>query len=519
MANLDAPFSRITDANGRSTAGSRTIYDEGTSNLSAIWSDKAMTVALANPVPADAGGALPPIYIGAGAYKIIDKDVAGVTLQENDHYVVPNLSGLNTINFPVVGKNADFTVTAADYGKIFEVDASGGPVTVTMDSAVIGNGMPFFVTKKDSSANNVINSAGIGQTFNGGSSTYNLTQQNQTAGFASEGAAGWRIWLLPAPTATPIRPQGRLTLTTGLPVLAADVLAATTLFYTAFEGNYVPIWDGATWQTRQFAADLSLALDSNAVHTNYHQALKAFDVFLANDNGTLRMVTGPAWTTAGNYVSAGVLTTGVAARAAAISRVNGIYVNTAIMTGRFGNASGNTISVPAGQGTYLGTIWIDATDGQLSCHVSYGQNRKYGVWNAYNRQPIVLQAGDTGAGWAAYNTATIRAANGTAANGLTVLCGLAEEAVVAAYSSQVLVGGSNRIPVIGVGYNSTTAISGRKSQIGVAAAFLVDQHASFEAAPFLGLGAFISLQAGDGSASTTWTNGSGFDELRAVWRG
>src|SRR6185369_459996 len=41
----------------------------------------------------------------------------------------------------------------------------------------------------------------------------------------------------------------------------------------------------------------------------------------------------------------------------------------------------------------------DSSAGQVTCHRAWGQSRKWGVWSAYNRQPLYLKAGDsTGAG-------------------------------------------------------------------------------------------------------------------------
>lgn len=62
-------------------------------------------------------------------------------------------------------------------------------------------------------------------------------------------------------------------------------------------------------------------------------------------------------------------------RTSALARNNGILTE-----------NGNT-------GSYLGTIHIDATAGQCTAHSTYGPSRKFGVWNAYNQQPIILQAG------------------------------------------------------------------------------------------------------------------------------
>lgn len=448
--------------------GTLNFYVSATGARATTWPDAARTGGgNPNPITLDSYGK-PPVDIfldPSVTYRVQLLDAAGASIWTADPYYDPLLQ-----------QQAKFQVYA------------GNPNGFVAGNAGTPGGSPSDVVYD---------------------STDNLVYVCTTTGIAA--AAVWTSIAVSATSALP-PPQGRLTLTTGVAVLAADVIAATAVLYTPYNGNLLPIYSGSAFALYTFA-ELTLTLAAQ------HTLNSLFDVYAFLNSGVVTLATSPAWTTPGNFISAGTLTTGTAARGAgapALARVNGLWTNATLMTGRNGAA---TYSIGANQGTYLGTIWTDATAGQITQHISYGQNRRPGPWNAYNRVTNILQAGDPGSAWAAYNTATIRAANGTAANGLTVLCGLAEEVVVAAYSSQVLVGGSNRIPVIGVGYNSTTAISGRKSQIGVAAAFLEDQHASFEAAPFFGLGAFISLQAGDGSASTTWTNGSGFDELRAVWRG
>lgn len=92
-------------------------------------------------------------------------------------------------------------------------------------------------------------------------------------------------------------PQGRLTLTSGVPVLAAGVTAATTIYYTPYIGDRVPIYDGTKWVSREFT-ELSLALDNDSGHTGYQQSDNLYDLFVVNDAGTLRLGTGPAWTKA-----------------------------------------------------------------------------------------------------------------------------------------------------------------------------------------------------------------------------
>ena len=111
-------------------------------------------------------------------------------------------------------------------------------------------------------------------------------------------------------------PQGRLTLASGTPVMITDQTAKTTIYYTPYVGAVAPVWDGTTWAL-VILAELSLALDSSSGHTGYHQSAKNFDVFLDYNGGAPRLVTGPAWSSD-------------TARASAIARQNGLWLNSAL---------------------------------------------------------------------------------------------------------------------------------------------------------------------------------------------
>jgi hypothetical protein len=144
-------------------------------------------------------------------------------------------------------------------------------------------------------------------------------------------------------------PQGRLTLTSGQPVMTSDVSAGTTIYYTPYAGRWCPIFNGALWQSVPFT-ETSLALDSNAGHSGYQQNGKPFDLFAFLDAGVFTIGTGPAWTNN-------------SARSAGLTQLNGLWVNIGSATIRFGSASGNTVSVAANQATYLGAMFATA-DGQ-----------------------------------------------------------------------------------------------------------------------------------------------------------
>ena len=246
-------------------------------------------------------------------------------------------------------------------------------------------------------------------------------------------------------------PQGRLTPQSALPVATADVVSMTGFYYTPYVGNLVPIYNGAIFVPKTFA-ELPLTLVAS------HLANQIYDVFAFLDSGTVTIGTGPAWTTP----TAGAGARGTGGGTTQLTRFNGIWVNTVSMTTR---NSAATFTVPANQGTYLGSIAMDGTNGQTTFHVSYGASRKAGIWNAYNRVPIRMQAGDPGASWA-YGTNTIRASNALSANSVQSFCGLPEESIHGLFKQRIKLANTSGVHTgaanIGIGVNSTTVMSGTR---------------------------------------------------------
>jgi hypothetical protein len=205
------------------------------------------------------------------------------------------------------------------------------------------------------------------------------------------------------------------------------------------------------------------------------------------------------------------------------------------MTIRYGNGT-TTTAVAANQATYVGSMFMDATNGQVTCHTSYGQNRKFGVWNAYNRVPITLQAGDSTASWT-YGTTTIRASNnnpssysansynvgsGTTCNGMTVLTGLPEEQA-AVTLSQFLFNNNSAGAITmsaGVGLNSTTAYSGTIATLSVEPQNGGALTASYSPPISLGIIVVASLEEGLSGGNLTVFHGTQTNMLlQAQWRG
>ena len=71
---------------------------------------------------------------------------------------------------------------------------------------------------------------------------------------------------------------GRLTLTSGTPVTTSDVTAATTVYWTPYNGSKVSLYDGTRWKLYAFT-ERSLSIPSSVY--------RIYDIFLYDNSGTL----------------------------------------------------------------------------------------------------------------------------------------------------------------------------------------------------------------------------------------
>ena len=301
-------------------------------------------------------------------------------------------------------------------------------------------------------------------------------------------------------------PQGRLTPTTAVPVITSGVTSGTAVYYTPYVGNVIPIYNGTTFATKTFA-ELTLTLNTN------HLADTAYDVFIWLESGVVTIGTGPAW----NNSTGGSSARGSGASTTELEYTNGLLTNAQDVTMRNG---ATTYSVGTNLATYVGSILIDGTAGQISCLLAYGQNRIWGVWNAYNRVPIIMKAGDSTASWA-YSTATIRASNNSASNRVSVFCGLAEEMIHADFLQNITRATNPGSDYCGIGWNSTTAASGilgaRYHTSTTADPGLA--HGRHVNAPAIGRNNVTSLERASGSTTATWLGGEDDMILTVAYRG
>lgn len=213
--------------------------------------------------------------------------------------------------------------------------------------------------------------------------------------------------------------QGRLSLTSGLPVTTADVTAATTVYWTCGGSTacQVALYDGANWNIRTFT-ELSIAVPA--------AANVMYDVML-QDNGT----------SAPTLVL--VQWTNDTTRATALITQNGVLLQSGTLTHR-----------------YVGTFRTTAVSGQTEDSAV-----KRFVWNYYNRARRRLVATETNSvnSWA-YTTATVRQAHANTANQVNVVVGVAEVLVELRVSVTVSnsTGGATSHVQVGIGADSITAM-------------------------------------------------------------
>src|SRR5262245_46160787 len=160
---LFRPGFRVTDSSGTSVSGAKIkVYEAGTATPRTVYSNSGLSSSLGSTVYTDSGG-IPVassgsstpvmVYTGTTAYKVIfttSADVAFLTLDNIqgalDTSTFLTTGSTSTLTIPVSSKTADYTIVAADRGKVINADASGGTFTLTLTSAVpLGDNWSVFI--------------------------------------------------------------------------------------------------------------------------------------------------------------------------------------------------------------------------------------------------------------------------------------------------------------------------------------------------------------------------------------
>jgi hypothetical protein len=221
-----------------------------------------------------------------------------------------------------------------------------------------------------------------------------------------------------------ISPGGRLTPSTGVPVLTANVATASSILYTPYLHNVIVLWNGSIWTPITFA-ETTLAIGAGSL-----TAGRGYDVF--------------GYINAGSLALESLVWTSATARATAITIQDGRYCK-----------SGDKTRL------YLGSFYSRTTSG-YNCQFDVATNDggKWDLWNMYNRKPFALKVIDTTDSWS-YTTDTIRQARANAGNKIEFMLGLQEDEVMAQVLCPVyLVSSATKAAKVGCGLDTTTAFSG-----------------------------------------------------------
>jgi hypothetical protein len=188
-------------------------------------------------------------------------------------------------------------------------------------------------------------------------------------------------------------PGGRLTLVSGTPYMQGPLdVTSTALYYAPYKGgNRVPVLDAALiWQQVTVSASPTDTIGLSLTGGSNWTANSRRDVFL---------------TSVGQLCSSDAAWAGTSFASRNLVAYDGILVNSAAIT----CDTGPSTSVVCAQYrcTYLGSINVGPTAGQIGCTFEYGQNRRCDVWNYYQQEPIKLWVGQpVAAGTGMWKTCT-----------------------------------------------------------------------------------------------------------------
>ena len=355
-----------------------------------------------------------------------------------------------------------------------------------------------------------------------GATSYMAGAMNLLNGLALANYIGAANIAAAVQTALPIpTPQGRLTPTSGTPVITSDASGSTACYWTPFQGLWTPIHNGTGLIPYQLAGELPLILGVAQA------ANQIYDIFLAYNAGSPVIGTGPTWAAGGGSVTGGSCARGSGAGSTQLTRLKGTLVNTVSMTLTYNTGSGvNNLTVAANQGIYLGSIFVDSVAGSLTCHTSYGQNRKWAVWNNYNQVPVYLKGGDPNGSWG-YNGAAWRSSNNNSANNLTVFSGFPQDIYDIKFFQHYTASNaasSGTSGQIGIGLNTNSGPTGT-SNIGSNFSnnpgnYSVGSpvYAAYTMPPALGINTLYSLEFTSGTSSQGFGGTEASMVLSALWR-
>lgn len=491
------PYQTVFDTNGDPVSGAKIYtYLAGTTTPAPTYTDVALLTPNANPIIADPAGRYVAFLSPGASYKFIIKDAADVTIrtQDNISTVPPSSSNLDitgiagealTAGQPVYLSNGSGGKVAGSWYQTNAINAYSSTTSVVgFVPADIANGATGTI--RLSGIVTGLSSLTVGSSYYLAASAGAITLTAPTNNIRLVGVADTTSSLVlnVDPYVPPVDVgvcEGRLTLTTGVPVTRADVSAATTVFFAPYKGNRAALYDGTFWTTRTFA-QLSIAVPATTD--------TAYDVFLYDNAGTLALEL-QAWNNSGFGTSA---RHAAGAFATDLPTQDGVPIK-----------STNGTAVDATR-RYLGSFKTTGVSGQTE-----DSGGKRLLFNGYNQKARNLYKGHAATNYA-YTTATFRQAAGNAANQIEVLIGIPEVTVEVSVHTDAFNGTTGTVVMVHVGEDSTTTPD-TQSQAAQWQILTATQNMQILAhmikAPTFGSHRYVSLEFSVASGTTTWAQGIG----------
>lgn len=273
----------------------------------------------------------------------------------------------------------------------------------------------------------------------------------------------------------------RLTGVSNTPRMVADNAALSTIYLAQYKGNRIALFDAVNWQLAEPATEPSLAVTGRTTDL-------PFDIFA--------------------YLNAGVVTleflnwTSATVRATSLTRVDGIWTKSGDATRR-----------------YLGSCRPRSATTFAFVRNTVEVAVKLDLWNNDNRIEHSFHLWSATNSWA-YTLATWRQAQASALYQVDIMNGLEEET----FSAQLATTSRNSTISIprhcGIGYDSTTAITGMTSgTANTVASIEADQFAMCRHKPTVGVHKYCWLEISTATGTCTWIGDDGALRLQSGMTG
>jgi hypothetical protein len=224
-----------------------------------------------------------------------------------------------------------------------------------------------------------------------------------------------------------LAPQGRLTLTAGVPVMTATVTNTQTVYYVCFHsGQFVNVYNGVNDITLSIPG-CQISMVQATTGTGVLNSGQVFDIWAVNNGSVLAICVATNGAGLGWAGDAGGSNTTRGSGYTALSQGRPYLTNAQTITHCYTGATDRG-PISVNQATYLGTEYTTAagsTGMAFTGAASGGAANVLGLYNGYNKVPLFAQNFDTGISYT-YASTSWRQIRGGTGDVITYVDGLAD---------------------------------------------------------------------------------------------